>query len=91
MGLILSDKQEVEIAKRVIVFVVCSTVDSCVGEFTNVGGGGLLAALLKFMNFHFHRVSSLYPFQLTVDLLRRLRLNSVLLRAKGSFVSFAWY
>ena len=40
MGLILSDKQEVEIAKRVIVFVVCSTVDSCVGEFTNVGGGG---------------------------------------------------
>ena len=29
MGLILSDKQEVEIAKRVIVFDVCSTVDSC--------------------------------------------------------------
>ena len=40
------------------------------------------------MNFHFHRVSSLHPFQLTVDFLRRLRLNSVLLRAKGSFVSF---
>ena len=77
MGLILSDKQEVEIAKRVIVFDVCSTIGSC-------GRGGV-------MNFHFHRVSSLYPFQLTVDLLRRLRLNSVLLRAKGSFVSFAWY
>ena len=87
MGLILSDKQEVEIAKRVIVFDVCSTatVDSC-GR-----GGGLLAALLKFMNFHFPRVSSLYLFQLTADFLRRLRLNSVLLRAKGSFVSFAWY
>ena len=37
MGLILSDKQEVEIAKRVIVFDVCSTVDSC-GRGGSFGG-----------------------------------------------------
>ena len=84
MGLILSDSQEVETGKRVKVFCLFDSRQLC--GLPSVGGG-----LLRFMNFHFPRVSSLYLFQLTADFLRRLRLNSVLLRAKGSFVSFAWY